>query len=309
MKRSLETQLETVFHEGYHYTTLDLVGPDDSCYSALTASQMKHWRKLLPGWEIALYSETVVKHVIAAYSWSCDGILVRKPLNPQGTNSVVPSITLPNMSNLMKAYGTSKSSTPGQVVSPVGIEWLEERNGLYRVDISAKYRILIRKKVERPTEKPDSLGERLWKKQRYTDFVIVCGAERIPCHRAVLAEASTVFEAALTPEMREGREGQLEIKDAEPSVIKSMVAYMYTKVLNAQHGDLPALLRLADQYDMQLLLKEAASRMEEHLDASNVVEVCQLLKPVKDSPSLQPVWASLRARIKSDDKLIDALIP
>eukprot|EP00931_Biecheleriopsis_adriatica_P057449 TRINITY_DN34075_c0_g1_i2.p1 TRINITY_DN34075_c0_g1~~TRINITY_DN34075_c0_g1_i2.p1 ORF type:complete len:292 (-),score=44.35 TRINITY_DN34075_c0_g1_i2:133-1008(-) len=290
MKRTLQVSLETVFHNGYYYTTLDFVGPDASNYDELLPSALKVWRKLPSGWEISPNATSIVGQVVAKHHWSCDSVVVGFE-EPDGDSC--------------DAYGTLKHARPG---SHVYSSYIEERNGSYRVDRSEKSRILIRKLAESLPSAPDGLGEKLWKRRKFTDFVLT----EMPCHRAVLTEASPVLAAAVESTMCEGREGRLDIKDVESSAVKAMLQYMYTGKVNAAANldakELASVLLLADRYDVEGLLQAVQEQVLEKLNASNVVLISKVLKPLKESLVVMPVWDALRERIKSDDSLMDAMM-
>ena len=77
-------------------------------------------------------------------------------------------------------------------------------------------------------------------KHTKTDFVIVSqtGME-IPCHKFVLAEMSTVFNAMF--EMEESREvtnGRIEIRDVSDKALTDMVNFIYTPDENEDIIDL-----------------------------------------------------------------------
>merc|ERR1712039_587184 len=109
----------TVFHDGYHYSTLDFVGPDASCYDELLAMALKTWRKLPRGWEIPTYDQRIVEIVIAKHHWSCDSILLKYTQSR----------------DRLKAFGTLKSARPGEEIytNP-----FEIRNGSVKVDRAEK---------------------------------------------------------------------------------------------------------------------------------------------------------------------------
>lgn len=233
MKRQLQVTVDTVLHDGFYYTTLDLCGPGSSCYEDGRSGSLKSWRQLPSGWDIPRSEGRIVEDVIAKYEWSCDSVLLRSQ-NHASHNIVV-------------AFGTKKNSQPGVRMYNALLEF---RNGSYRVDKADKSRILIRKKVEECLTHGDGLGDRLWKQRKFTDFIVKCG-EEIPCHRAVLAEASPVLAAALESAMRESQDRQLEVKDVEPSAMKAMLQFIYTGTVNADAAVLASVLILADRYDVK----------------------------------------------------------
>ena len=145
MKRRLQVPLDTVLHEGYHYSTLDFVGPDASCYEETLASSLKIWRKLPDGWDIPVYDQGIVQMVVAKHHWSCDSVLLRSDTDSWRAH----------------AAGTLKHARPGERIYT---DFLDSRNGSWRVDRSEKSRILIRKQAENDLVIADQLGEKLWKK-------------------------------------------------------------------------------------------------------------------------------------------------
>ena len=291
MKRQLQVTVDTVLHDGYHYTTLDLVGPDSSCYEDGRSGSLKSWRQLPSGWDIPRKEGRIVEDVIAKYQWSCDSILLWHH-NPAFSHSLC-------------AYGTMKHARPGSLIYTCALECA--RNGSCRVDRAEKSRILIRKKVEECLTHGDGLGDRLWKQRKYADFIVKCG-EEIPCHRAVLAGSSPVLAAALESAMRESQDRELEVKDVEPSAMKAMLQFIYTGTVNADVAVLASVLILADRYDVKGLGEVAANQIIEKVDANSVLLISQRLKTLKNSLAVKPVWDALRERIKSDNQLMDALM-
>merc|ERR1711874_645098 len=74
-------------------------------------------------------------------------------------------------------------------------------------------------KREVPEEVLDKVKEFLEKKQ-HPDVEIICQGDSVPCHRLVMAARSDVLAAQLGSDLKEAREGKIDIKD--------MVHYMYT---------------------------------------------------------------------------------
>lgn len=172
-------------------------------------------------------------------------------------------------------------------------------------------RILIRTHVEsHPTEKhSEMIVDRLWKKRRLTDFAVVCAGREIPCHRAVIAEASPVFEAALTGSMREVSEGRFEIQGAEPNVVEGMLFFLYKGELEKNKADatyLVKLLTLADLFGVKALVLACARPLMGSLCPANVVTVTRALRQLKVND--EPLWAELQTRLQEDKALLDAVL-
>jgi hypothetical protein len=88
-----------------------------------------------------------------------------------------------------------------------------------------------------------------------SDFMVVCGGEEFPCHRAILYARSTTFRRGVVSSMEEGTAHRWTIDNAEPAAVRDMIEYIYT-------GEMPAegvkeraagLLDLATEYDLPRL--------------------------------------------------------
>jgi len=106
-----------------------------------------------------------------------------------------------------------------------------------------------------------------------SDFII-CGDKQFKCHRAVLASMSSVFQAMLENEMfMEKHENFVKIDDFLPEIVQAMLEFMST-------GDIPEgmkdkaldLIRLADKYDLQDLVKVCESSLADNISVQNVIE-------------------------------------
>jgi len=82
-------------------------------------------------------------------------------------------------------------------------------------------------KREVPEEVLDKVKEFLEKKQ-HPDVEIICQGDSVPCHRLVMAARSDVLAAQLGSDLKEAREGKIDIKDMDVSTVRDMVHYMYT---------------------------------------------------------------------------------
>ena len=85
-----------------------------------------------------------------------------------------------------------------------------------------------------------------------TDLTIVCGSETFRVHRNLLCYRSPVFSAMLDSDMREAREGEINIQEMNSTTLSSMIHYIYTRELATGWQDLDILdvARAADMYDL-----------------------------------------------------------
>ena len=93
------------------------------------------------------------------------------------------------------------------------------------------------------------------------DLVMRCGEEAWPCHRAVLAAASPVFERGLAGTTLEAAAGEWRV-EASPAAARALLDFMYHQEDAGRQGEVEVLaaelLHLADLYHLQEL-KEACS--------------------------------------------------
>lgn len=130
----------------------------------------------------------------------------------------------------------------------------------------------------------------------------------MPCHRALLAEASPVFESALSANMRESSEKRLEIRDAEPGTVAAMLAFLYTGALDEEVKDPALLLALADRYGVDGLVQKCSAILLENVSVDNVVCITRALKGLKEKAQIAPLWKRLQETLKNDQKLLDVVM-
>merc|ERR1712060_530788 len=102
---------------------------------------------------------------------------------------------------------------------------------------------------KRRFEQLAAAGERSWKERKYTDAEILCDGSRIAVHRATLSSASSVFDAAFSSSMVEGRHAVYEMRDTTSSAVEAMLQYIYTGIVD-EGSDHVALLDLSVQYEL-----------------------------------------------------------
>jgi len=114
------------------------------------------------------------------------------------------------------------------------------------------------------------IQERVWKEKKFTDAEIVCDGQRMPVHRATLSAASSVFEAAFSSSLSEGRSAVYEIRESCPEAVDAMLRYIYTGEVDAVDTAWVPLLDLAVQYQLDNLVKQASVCLLDGLSADNV---------------------------------------
>lgn len=57
---------------------------------------------------------------------------------------------------------------------------------------------------------------------------LLAGGRKFPCNRALLASVSPYFEAVFTGGFKESRDGEVLLKDMDPSLLQNLLAYLYS---------------------------------------------------------------------------------
>ena len=84
------------------------------------------------------------------------------------------------------------------------------------------------------------------------DLTINCDSETFRVHKYFLCSKSPVFSAMLNCDMREAREGEINIRDMNSNTLSSMIHYIYTGELadGWQDLDIQDVTTAADMYDL-----------------------------------------------------------
>ena len=84
------------------------------------------------------------------------------------------------------------------------------------------------------------------------DLTIICGSDIFRVHKGLLSHRSPVFSAMLNCDMREAREGEINIRNMNSNTLSSMIHYIYTGELadGWQDLDIQDVTIAADMYDL-----------------------------------------------------------
>jgi len=135
---------------------------------------------------------------------------------------------------------------------------------------------------------------------------VTCGSSEFPCHRAVLANTSTVWRTALESSFRESHDAKLSIDDFDPGVVEAVLKYAYT--CEIEFVDAAAVLGLAHRYEMSSLVALCAPQMLEGVTAENVAKRASTLNVYLEHEEVAKVWPKLNEIIGRDPSLIEALM-
>lgn len=286
MKRAMApVEVEVVEHDGYLYSTLD--------FAPLSRAPLQTHSAYLPlraGWELVPHSDSIVESVVKKCCWGQEALIF--------------------------ACGTAYLQLTGAVAPPPGgSTWLAKKSiprfGEATVGVkpvSDRARILIRTPVPN-TDVALNIGARLWKKRRFTDYVLACGDEEICCHRAVLADASLVFASAFDSGMQEAAQGRYELQDTRPRAVQLLVEFCYTGHLAVPSADdLTELVKLGDRFQIEALVQACLEPLLEALDKGIVASVAKALRGMKEQPGVKPHWEKLIRKVRARADLVEAVL-
>jgi len=117
--------------------------------------------------------------------------------------------------------------------------------------------------------------ENIYKKMRDADFAFVCDNEPIPCHKNILAGASSVFEAMIgNKKNKEAVEGEVDM-NISAEVGRAFVEFIYTAKLDKEilAKEAVSFLELGDKYQMPGLKELAEEEMMTQLSRENMVKL------------------------------------
>jgi len=114
--------------------------------------------------------------------------------------------------------------------------------------------------------------------ESFSDFTVISGNTRFPCHRVILAATSKYFEALFRNEPSK-KETEME---EPPEVVLAMLHFMY-KGLIPEDIDVKAmdLILMSDKYDLDLLTKACEMSLVDNLSPENAVETLITIDKIK----------------------------
>mmetsp|Transcript_9385 Transcript_9385/g.16630 ORF Transcript_9385/g.16630 Transcript_9385/m.16630 type:complete len:341 (+) Transcript_9385:23-1045(+) len=138
----------------------------------------------------------------------------------------------------------------------------------------------------------------LWRRRPFPDAQVVSADGKVfPVHRAVLASASHVIEAAWKAPLRENEERLMQI-DSTSDCVESLLCFMYT---GSEYGETDAgeMLRLAHLFSLPTLVLISAHRIAQDVTTANAVWSVRALRTYREDPSVSAAWQLLLSNIQS----------
>ena len=119
--------------------------------------------------------------------------------------------------------------------------------------------------------------ENMFNNMAWPDFTLVFEGEEVPCHKEVLAAASSVFEAMVGNNHKEAIEGKANIK-ISADVGRAFVRYIYTEDVerDVMKEQASTFLSLGEMYNLQGLKEAAELELLSQLKKENMVDMIHL---------------------------------
>lgn len=130
--------------------------------------------------------------------------------------------------------------------------------------------------VEKPEDPNAQLGQDLaaiLNSSQWSDVTLICEGREFPCHKAILASRSPIFNAMFTHQnSREVLTNKVEIEDMEPKVLSELLTFIYTGSCSIEEG----LLAAADKYILPRLKSRCESLLWQKIDDENCCRILNL---------------------------------
>lgn len=167
-------------------------------------------------------------------------------------------------------------------------------NGMQEFVGSLEYQVLQSHAVDHTV----STSRQLWERRPFPDAQVVANDGMVfPVHRAVLASASHVLEAAWRQPLKEHEERILHI-DASPDNVEGLLCFMYTGCESGK-TEPHEMLRLSHLYGVPALVRISASHLARDITAANAVMSMRALRPYREDAAVTPAWETLLSNLQS----------
>jgi len=111
-----------------------------------------------------------------------------------------------------------------------------------------------------------------------SDFTIVSGNERFPCHRVLLAATSQYFEALFRNEPSKKE----TVMEESPDLVKTLLDFMYKGLIPKDIDEKAMdLILMSDKYDLDLLTMACETSLVDNLKPDNAVETLITIDKIK----------------------------
>ncbi|XP_028595487.2 kelch-like protein 6 [Podarcis muralis] len=118
--------------------------------------------------------------------------------------------------------------------------------------------------------------KQLRKTQELCNATLVAGGKRFPCNRALLASVSPYFQAMFTSDFKESRDGEVLLKDMDPSLLQNLLAYVYSGELALTSENAEDLFTAASRLQVTPALQHISRYLSERISEENCFHLYML---------------------------------
>ncbi|XP_053124434.1 kelch-like protein 17 [Hemicordylus capensis] len=116
---------------------------------------------------------------------------------------------------------------------------------------------------------------------------LVAGGKRFPCNRALLASISPYFEAVFTGGFKESRDGEVFLKEMDPSILQKLLAYLYSGELDLTLETAEDLFAAASRLQLKPALALISRFLMERISMENCLHLYMLARDHNDPPLMR----------------------
>jgi len=122
---------------------------------------------------------------------------------------------------------------PGYVSHEDYMSWTNANGDIFKLELTATLHIMEKPLVEsqitlRDTESFSTFGRTIMEDDYTADFTIKCATKTFRVHKGVLCARSPVLRAMIRSELKEAKEGEMNIKEIDEGTLDSVITFIYT---------------------------------------------------------------------------------
>uniref|UniRef100_A0A3B3S2B0 Kelch-like protein 21 n=1 Tax=Paramormyrops kingsleyae TaxID=1676925 RepID=A0A3B3S2B0_9TELE len=109
--------------------------------------------------------------------------------------------------------------------------------------------------------------------RKFFDVTLCAEGREFPCHRTVLAAASTYFRAMFAGTLRESAMDRVVLHEVSGELLGLLVDFCYTGRVTVTQDNVDLLLKAADLFQFPSVKEACCAFLEQRLDVSNCLEI------------------------------------
>lgn len=114
------------------------------------------------------------------------------------------------------------------------------------------------------------------KQETFCDYVLVAEGHEFKVHRVVMASCSDYFKVMLTGEMRESREGKVDLKGVSANGLKVVVDFAYTGIMELTVDNVEEVLSAATHLQVTDAVELCSKYIESSITIDNCIDILNL---------------------------------